>query len=45
MPASLMASQFATLEAPGAEEGAIVLSVEPAPEVVVEKAMSHLLTA
>lgn len=43
MPASLMASQFATLEPPGEEEGAIVLSVEPPPEVVVEKALRYLL--
>ena len=43
MPASLMASQFATLEAPGAEEGAIVLSVEPAPEMIVEVALRYLL--
>ena len=42
MPASLMASQFATLEAPGEEEGAIVLSVIPAPDVVVDMAMSAL---
>jgi gluconokinase len=42
MPASLMASQFATLEAPGEEEGVIVLSVEPAPEVVVEMAVAAL---
>ena len=38
MPASLMASQFATLEAPGEEEGTIVLSVEPLPEVIVDMA-------
>nr|WP_264185458.1 gluconokinase [Roseicella aerolata] len=42
MPASLMESQFATLEAPGAEEGAIVLSVEPPPEVVVEEALKAI---
>jgi gluconokinase len=42
MPASLMASQFATLEAPGEEEGAIVLSVEPAVEVVVEMAVAAI---
>jgi gluconate kinase len=38
MPASLMASQFATLEAPGEDEGTIVLSVEPLPEVIVDMA-------
>jgi gluconokinase len=43
MPASLMASQFATLETPVAEEGAIVLSVEPAPEMIVEVALRHLM--
>ncbi|TCZ58756.1 gluconokinase [Roseicella aquatilis] len=44
MPASLMASQFATLEAPGEEEGVITLSVEPAPEVVVERAVAAIST-
>jgi gluconokinase len=39
MPASLMASQFATLEAPGEDEGTIVLSVEPPPEVIVAAAL------
>ena len=39
MPASLMASQFATLEMPGEEEGVITLSVEPAPEAIVEAAL------
>jgi len=42
MPASLMASQFATLEVPDEDEGAIVLSVAPAPEVLVEMAMTAL---
>ncbi|MFZ4408366.1 MAG: gluconokinase [Paracraurococcus sp.] len=39
MPASLMASQFATLEAPGEAEGAIELSVAPAPEAIVDAAL------
>jgi gluconokinase len=39
MPASLMASQFATLEVPGEEEGVITLSVEPAPEAIAEAAL------
>lgn len=43
MPASLMASQFATLEVPGEDEGAIVVSVEPAPEEVVGLAVMKLL--
>jgi gluconokinase len=42
MPASLMASQFATLEAPGEEEGTLVLSVEPPPEAIVEMALAML---
>ncbi len=42
MPASLMASQFATLEAPGEEEGVITLSVAPAPETIVEAALAAL---
>lgn len=44
MPASLMASQFATLEAPGEAEGAIVLSVVPPPEEIVAAALRHLGT-
>jgi gluconokinase len=39
MPASLMASQFATLEAPGEAEGVITLSVEPPPEAIVDAAL------
>lgn len=39
MPASLMASQFATLEVPGEEEGVITLSVEPLPEEIVATAL------
>ncbi len=42
MPASLMASQFATLEAPGPEEGVITLSVAPLPEAIVAAALEAL---
>lgn len=42
MPASLMASQFATLEPPGPEEGAIRLSVAPPPEAVLRAALAAL---
>jgi gluconokinase len=42
MPASLMASQFATLEPPAPEEGAIVLSVAAAPEAVLRDALAAL---
>ena len=42
MPPSLMASQFATLEAPGPEEGAIILSVAPPPEAIVAAALEAL---
>lgn len=42
MPASLMASQFATLELPDEEEGAITLSVAPPPEEIVARALRLL---
>jgi gluconokinase len=42
MPPSLMASQFATLEAPELAEGVIILSVEPPPEVIVAAALTAL---
>ena len=42
MPASLMASQFATLEPPGPEEGAITLSVLPPPDQVLRAALAAL---
>ena len=42
MPPSLMASQFATLEAPAPEEGAITLSVLPPPEAVLRAALAAL---
>lgn len=42
MPASLMASQFATLEPPVPEERPVVLSVEPPPEAVLRAALAGL---
>jgi gluconate kinase len=42
MPASLMASQFATLETPGPEERSITLSVTPPPEAIVAAALEAL---
>jgi gluconokinase len=43
MPASLMVSQYATLEPPGPEEGAVALTVEAPPEAIVTAAMGALL--
>jgi gluconokinase len=42
MPASLMASQYATLEAPDAEESAIALDVDAEPAQIVALALQHL---
>ena len=42
MPASLVASQFATLEAPAPEEGAILLDVVALPEILVTLAIASL---
>ena len=42
MPASLLASQFAALEPPQADEGAIVVSVELAPAEIVEAIVTSL---
>lgn len=42
MPASLMASQYATLEPPAPEEGALSLAVDDHPLAIVEAALSHL---
>ena len=42
MPASLMASQFATLEPPAPEERAIILPVAPPPEAIVAAALAAL---
>jgi gluconokinase len=43
MPASLMASQYATLEPPTAEEKAIALMVEAPPDTIVTAAIAALL--
>jgi gluconokinase len=45
MPASLVASQFATLEAPAAEEAAIVLDVAATPSELARAALSQLEAA
>jgi len=42
MPASLVASQFATLEQPGPEEHPLTLGVELAPEQIVERIVAGL---
>jgi gluconokinase len=42
MPAGLLASQFATLEPPGADEAALTLDVSAAPEAVVARALAWL---
>lgn len=42
MPASLIASQFATLEVPDPEEGVIPLDVSLSPEALVEVAVAEL---
>ena len=42
MPASLMASQYATLEAPGADEAAVALEVDDEPAAIVAAALKHL---
>ena len=42
MPASLMASQYATLEAPAADEAAIALDVDDDPAALVQAALRHL---
>lgn len=42
MPASLIASQFATLELPETEADVIDLDVDPEPPVIVEKAFAAL---
>lgn len=42
MPASLVASQFATLEAPAPEEGAILLDVVAPPETLATMAIAAL---
>jgi gluconokinase len=42
MPASLVASQFATLEAPAAEEGIIALDIAARPEALADAAIAAL---
>ncbi len=42
MPASLIASQFATLEAPTPEEGVIALDVDASPQALAEAAIASL---
>lgn len=42
MPASLVASQYATLEMPGREEGVITLDVTATPAELVERAVAAL---
>jgi len=42
MPPSLVASQFATLEAPAGEEGAIILDVAATPEELAQTALAAL---
>lgn len=42
MPASLVASQFATLEAPAADEDAIALDVAASPEAIAAAALKEL---
>jgi carbohydrate kinase (thermoresistant glucokinase family) len=42
MPASLLASQFATLEPPGADENALTMPVEAAPAELVDAIVARL---
>src|SRR5207248_5349904 len=42
MPASLLRSQFEALEEPGADENAIVVSVEPSPKVIADRILAAL---
>jgi gluconokinase len=42
MPASLMASQFATLEPPAPEEGAVTLDIGEPPAALVARALAGL---
>ncbi len=43
MPASLMASQYAALEAPAPQEHAIFLAVDDDPAAIVQAALQHLI--
>jgi len=42
MPSSLLDSQFATLEEPAPDEHPIIVSIEPAPQVITERIVSEL---
>jgi carbohydrate kinase (thermoresistant glucokinase family) len=42
MPPSLLQSQFAALEEPGADERTIVVSIEPPPQEIVVRILSAL---
>jgi gluconate kinase len=42
MPPSLLDSQLATLEPPGADEQPITVSIEPPPEAIVDEVMRQL---
>ena len=42
MPVSLMASQFATLEAPGADEAALILDIATPPEALIAQVVAQL---
>ncbi len=42
MPASLMASQYATLEPPGPDEAAIAMEVDDDPAAIIAAALKHL---
>jgi carbohydrate kinase (thermoresistant glucokinase family) len=44
MPASLLDSQLATLEPPGAGEYPITVSIDPAVDEIVERIAAHLST-
>jgi gluconate kinase len=45
MPASLLDSQLATLEPPGADERAFTVSIEPPVEEIVDKVLGALAGA
>jgi len=42
MPPTLLDSQFATLEEPGADEHPIVASIAPQPEAIIENVVRQL---
>ena len=43
MPASLLQSQFAALEEPGADERALTVSIDAAPEQIAERALAQMV--